>query len=312
MPTLPEASTPMMPGARRRQHRFDEAAAAVDQVAGADQLVALGAQLLRHLVEGLAELGEIAFRLVHRHLDVQIAGRDDVGGAHQPADRRHQPIGEIQSDQHRGHQDGQRDHRKHQREGDLDAEPARLHLGVFGDAGLGLLELRHHPRIEQTRHVEEGIVERPQPDHGRDIIRFGEHRDLRLGFIDVGEKFLRRRREILLNAGLRRLQDIAILIDQHGARQIARLRACRQQLAKRSAILVVQRAGVGDIVGHAQNVAADQLRVFVGIGARNDQRVLDHLARRPREQPIEAAIDGHVGDDRHHAPPATPQSPRTG
>ena len=173
-------------------------------------------------------------------------------------------------------------------------------LGVFGDAGLGLLELRHHPRIEQTRHVEEGIVERPQPDHGRDIIRFGEYRDLRLGFIDVREKILRRRREILLDAGLRRLQDVAILIDQHGARQIARLRTCRQQLTKRSAILVEQRAGVGDIVGHPQNIAADQLRVFVGIGAGDNQRVLDHFARRPREQPIKTAIDGHVGDDGYH------------
>ena len=48
-------------GAGAGQHRFGEAAAAVDQVAGAHDVVALGAQLLRHLVEGLAELGEVAF-----------------------------------------------------------------------------------------------------------------------------------------------------------------------------------------------------------------------------------------------------------
>ena len=58
-------------------------------------------------------------------------------------------------------------------------------LGVFGDAGLGLPELRDHARIEQPRHIEEGVVERAQPDHGGDVIRFGEHRDLRLGFVDV-------------------------------------------------------------------------------------------------------------------------------
>jgi len=81
MPTLPEASTPMMP-ALADDSTLDEPAATVDQVAGADQFVALGAQFLRHLVEGLAELGEIAFRFVHRHLHIQIAGGHDIGGAH--------------------------------------------------------------------------------------------------------------------------------------------------------------------------------------------------------------------------------------
>ncbi len=56
---------------------------------------------------------------------------------------------------------------------------------------------------------------------------------------------------------------------------------------------------MGDIVGHSENVATNELRMFVHVGARNGQRVLDHLARRPGKQPIEAAIDGHVGDDRH-------------
>ena len=35
------------------------------------------------------------------------------------------------------------------------------------------------------------------------------------------------------------------------------------------------------------------------IGAGDDQRVLDRLARRAGKQPVEAAVDGHVGDDRH-------------
>ena len=135
-------------GARRGQHRLDEAPAAVDQFAGIDQFVALGAQLLRHLVEGLAELREIALGVVDRHLDVQIAGRDDIGGAHQPPDRRHQPVGEIQPDQNRGHQDGQRDHGEHQREIHLNAEPARFDLGIFGGTGLGLLELCDDAWIE--------------------------------------------------------------------------------------------------------------------------------------------------------------------
>src|SRR5258705_12099705 len=80
-------------GACRGQHRLDEPAAAVDKVAGADQLVALGAQLLCHLVECLAELREIALRPMDRHLYVQIASRNDIGRAHQPPYWCDQPIG---------------------------------------------------------------------------------------------------------------------------------------------------------------------------------------------------------------------------
>jgi hypothetical protein len=112
-------------------------------------------------------------------------------------------------------------------------------------------------------------------------------------------KILRWRREFTFDAGLCFRQNIAILVDQHGPRQIAGGSALGQQFAKRLLILVEQRPSTGNVVGHSQDVAADQLRVFVGVGARDDQRVLHHLARRPREQPIETAIDGHVGHDRH-------------
>ena len=43
-------------GAGAGEHRLGEAAAAVDHVARAHDVVALGAQFLRHPVEGLAEL----------------------------------------------------------------------------------------------------------------------------------------------------------------------------------------------------------------------------------------------------------------
>ena len=46
-------------------------------------------------------------------------------------------------------------------------------LGVFGDAGLGLLELADDARIEQPRDVEEGVVEGAQADHGGDVVRLG-------------------------------------------------------------------------------------------------------------------------------------------
>ncbi len=60
------------------QNRFGETAAAVDQVARAHDVVALGAQLLGHLVEGLAEMGEIAFGAADRQLHKKIAGGDEI------------------------------------------------------------------------------------------------------------------------------------------------------------------------------------------------------------------------------------------
>ena len=46
------------------------------------------AQFERHLVEGVAEMAEVAFRPARRHLHIEIAGGDLVGRADQPADRR--------------------------------------------------------------------------------------------------------------------------------------------------------------------------------------------------------------------------------
>ena len=172
--------------------------------------------------------------LLHGHLDIQIAGRNIARRAHQPPDRRHQPVGEVEPDQHRGHQDGQRDHREHQRERHLDAEPARFDLGVFGDADFGLLELRDYPGIEQPRDIEEGVVEGAQPDHGRDVVAVGQHRDFRLALVDIAEEVRRRRREFQADAGVRRFQDVGVLVDDHRARQVARGGACGQQVAKRA------------------------------------------------------------------------------
>ncbi len=39
--------------------------------------------------------------------------------------------------------------------------------------------------------------------------------------------------------------------------------------------------------------------MFVDIGVGDDQRVLDDGPRADRKQPVEAAIEGDVGDDRH-------------
>ncbi len=184
-------------GAGAREHGLGETAAAVDDVAGADDVVALGAQFLRHLVEGRAELGEIAFRPAHRHLDVEIAGRDDVGRADQAPDRRHQPVGEGEADPHRRQQHRQRDHRVHQRERDLDAEAARFEIGELGDAGLGLADLRQHLGIDEAGDVEIGVVVAAQLGHRADVIRLVQEPDLRHALDRLGQRLRRRHRRRL-------------------------------------------------------------------------------------------------------------------
>jgi hypothetical protein len=68
-------------GAGAGKHGLGEPPPAVDEIARAHDILMLGPQFLRHLVEGLAELGEVAFRSADRHLNEKIPGRDQVGGA---------------------------------------------------------------------------------------------------------------------------------------------------------------------------------------------------------------------------------------
>ena len=101
------------------QHRFREAAALVDQILGLQDLVALRLQLLQHLVERVAERGDVAVGSAHRHGDVEIAGRHLVGRADQLADRPHQPVGDRNAGPDRRQHDDQRQAEIEQREGDL-------------------------------------------------------------------------------------------------------------------------------------------------------------------------------------------------
>ena len=174
-------------GARSGQHSFGETTAAIDQVTRAHDVVALGPQLLRHLVEGLAQLGEVALGAPGRHLNVEIAGRDNLSRADQAADGRHQVIGEVQSDPDRRQQHDERDHRVHQSECDLNADLACREIGILSDAGLRRPQLREHARIEQACNVQIEVVVAAQLDDGGDIIVIEEHRHLRLGVIDGGQ-----------------------------------------------------------------------------------------------------------------------------
>src|SRR6202021_2392165 len=70
-------------------------------------------------------------------------------------------------------------------------------------------KLRGRGGIEQASHVKECVVERPQPDHRRDVV-LREYRNLRLGFVDVAEEFCGRRGEVRLSVGFRLPPDLCI------------------------------------------------------------------------------------------------------
>jgi len=135
---LAEASTPMMPALAEDSTASITGGGLSMRSLGADQFVALGAQLLCHLVEGLAEVaarspsdrwtGTWTCRSpVETILAALISRR--IGATSQLA-----KFSPIRTEAIRI---GQRDHRKHQRERHLNPEPAGFQLGIFGDARLG-------------------------------------------------------------------------------------------------------------------------------------------------------------------------------
>src|ERR1700681_4926968 len=81
-----------------REHRLGKTAALIDLVARADDVFVLRAKLVGHLVEALAEVGEIPLTPPQGDFDVEISRCDEIGGADQAADWGSQPIREIQSE----------------------------------------------------------------------------------------------------------------------------------------------------------------------------------------------------------------------
>ena len=81
------------------------------------------------------------------------------------------------------------------REGDLHADAARLDRGVFAHARARRLQLRHHARIEQPRHVQIIVVVFLQLDDGGDVIGVGQQHDLRLFVADARQRVARRHGE---------------------------------------------------------------------------------------------------------------------
>jgi hypothetical protein len=210
--------------ARACQHRFGESTAAVDKVARADDVVALGPQFVRHLVEGLAEVCEIALGTADRNLHVEIARGNEARGADQATDRGYKVIREIQSDPDRGEQHDQRDDGVDQREGYLHAEAALLQRLIFDNACFRLPQSRDYSRIERPGDIEKRIVVPAQFDDRRDISLVQKQADLGIGIGDVRQRLPRRRGEFGAGLALCLLDDREIVVEQFRGQKSAPVR----------------------------------------------------------------------------------------
>ncbi len=256
--------------ARAGEHGLGESPAAVDHVARMYDVVVLRAQLLRHLVEGFAELGEVALGAADRHAHTQIAGGDDVGGADQAADRSHEPIGEIEPDPRRGQKNDERDDGEHQRKRDLNTQPAGFEIGVFADTFLRLAQLLNHARIEHARHIEIHVVVTVQFDGGGDVIAFGDECHLRLGLGDLAEQCCRRQHDGLVHGDTGALNGRAVGADDQGGGEAAGGGLRGKKLLEPLAIGIEHRLGAAEIEGHGHDLAPDRLGVLAHISVGDD------------------------------------------
>ena len=133
-------------------------------------LVALRFQLQQHLVERVAERGDVAVGGAHRHRDVEIAGRHLVGRADQLADRPHQPVGDGNAGPDRRQHDDQRQAEIEQREGDLRRAAVRLEAAILVGVGGHDLARPDDFRVDQPDRVEIGVLDLAQLDDRADDV----------------------------------------------------------------------------------------------------------------------------------------------
>ena len=93
--------------------------------------------------------------------------------------------------------------------------------GVFGDALARRLQLRHHARIEQPRHVEIVVVVFLQLDDGGDVIGVGQQHDLRLLGADVRQRVARRDGEGLVGLEVGARDHVEVLVEHDGRGEAA-------------------------------------------------------------------------------------------
>ncbi len=209
-------------------------------------------------------------------------------------------------------QNDQRNHREHQRECDLDAEPPLLEIGVFADALLGVAQLLHDTRVEQPSDVEIHVVVAVQLDHRCDIVAFRNKGHLRFRGAGLAEQLHRRQYEPFIHRNAGGLYDRTVGLEDERYGQIAAGGLCGEEFAKLIAILVEDRLRPAQVERHRQVLATHVGGVLGHVGVGHDQRLFDHGASARREKAIEPAVKRcrryqsdqhgrHRGNDREQA-----------
>ena len=213
-------------GRDAREDRLDEGAPLLVQRIGLDEAALLTQQFRRHLVEGLAEMAEVPVGGPGRHLNVEIAGGDLVGGANQPADRADEPVGPSEAQPDRREQHRQRQHDEHRGEAELEAVPVGLEASPHMRNAGGVFA-RPWPPAGRSRARRRGIGRRRRgsAECRRKCCRPRESRRARSplsGVLEIGRV---RPGDQLLVRAVGDLHRRSVALHQRGGRETERLRA---------------------------------------------------------------------------------------
>ncbi len=161
------------------------------------------------------------------------------------------------------------------------------------------VRLLHHGRVEHLRDVKVHVVVTVQLHCSGDVVALRNESDLRLGFGDLSQQLRGRQHNRLRHGNVGALHSRAIGPDNDGGGQPPPFGLRGQKLAELVAVLIEQWLGAGKIVGHSQDLAADDLGMISHISVGDDQRLLDHGLRAGREKTVEAAVESRARDDGH-------------
>ena len=281
------------------EHGFGEAAPAVDEVGRGGQAVVLAAQLRGHLVEGLAEMGEVALGLAHRHLGVEVAARDLVGGMDEAPDRRDEPVGEIQPEPDRREQHDQRDQREHRGEGDLDALAPAVDRQVLDRRGARDRRELDRERVHLAGDEEVCALVLRQLQHRSEHPAFAGHDADRIGrVLRLVEGFLGQGGRVLQHVDIRPGHGFVRRLDDPHHRQPERGRPRGDELVEPAPIDIEDRPGSREVVGEDADFARQALALAGRVGVGDLDGFEDDVAHLLGEPGLEAPLQGHRCDER--------------
>ena len=255
-----------------------------------------------------------------RHLNMQVAGGDLVGGANEPADRSDKPVGPSEAEPDRREQHRQGQHHEHGGKAEFEAVPVGLEAsphvgderGVLGDLG--------RQRVDPARGVEElsvGAGDRPNADENvadpeKAAERLAVQGVLEVGRVGPGDQLFVRafgdhgRRSVALHQGrgsetqrLRPRAEVVLELRRIGAKQ----QGAARNVAGRQLDVPQQRPALGfaiaagspgsdslmkaatslmkrGLMAHSTETVATTAVTIAGIAATSENSATNRLCRR--------------------------------